>query len=230
MINKIESPKVTKKSPPVTNEATKKENQKWRDFNPLLLAFIEIYQTVQVVHQTANIHTKELQANASAQDVLISEEANFNFELFTKGMEKRITIQAAQKGKAEAAGIGIGVAVGAVVNGIAGIFCPGAGGAAGAYAGEAVYKAFEDNKDIKKWRDGEYKMGFTNLTITKVSSFNQETSAERNYFSSELNQKNQQSGIDEARISSDVSLSNQGVAAAGKLLNMLTTLSEAINR
>jgi len=65
----------------------------------LLFAFMEILQSVQVEHQSAQRQAKELQANANEQESEIKQEAKFKYEvlrqsqLFTKkGGSKKVKI------------------------------------------------------------------------------------------------------------------------------------------
>lgn len=57
--------------------------------DPLLLAYLEIFKSVQVVRETVTIQAKEVQANSIAQNHLIGEEALINFKtLSASAIEK----------------------------------------------------------------------------------------------------------------------------------------------
>lgn len=65
-------------------QANQQKNEPNPSVEPLLLAFMYIFQSVQISHETALIQGKAIQANALAENNLINEEAQINFITFSK--------------------------------------------------------------------------------------------------------------------------------------------------
>ncbi len=63
----------------VQQQTDDKKKEQGGSVDPLLLAYMEIYKSVQVNHETAGIQAKEVEANAIAQNGLINQEAMINF-------------------------------------------------------------------------------------------------------------------------------------------------------
>lgn len=60
-------------------QADDKKKKEQGPVDPLIVAYMQIFKSVQVNHETAGIQAKEIQANANAQNNLINEEAMINF-------------------------------------------------------------------------------------------------------------------------------------------------------
>ncbi|MCC5832875.1 MAG: DUF720 domain-containing protein [Chlamydiales bacterium] len=79
---------------PVNNKEKKK--QKLGSIDPLLLAYLEIVNSVKVGQEAARAKTKELNANVNAQQDLINQEAYLNFttvsEADLNGLQDRLSL------------------------------------------------------------------------------------------------------------------------------------------
>ncbi|MCH9627032.1 MAG: hypothetical protein S4CHLAM2_06660 [Chlamydiales bacterium] len=66
------------------HQAKEKKQENGSGVDPLILAYSMIFHAVQINHETASIKSKEVQANAVAQNRLIDREGAFNFYTLTK--------------------------------------------------------------------------------------------------------------------------------------------------
>lgn len=65
-------------------QAAQKKQENGSGVDPLILAYSMIFHAVQINHETASIKSKEVQANAVAQNKLIDREGVFNFYTLSK--------------------------------------------------------------------------------------------------------------------------------------------------
>lgn len=205
------------KSQEIQTPATGVENQEpkqKKDHPPvdaLLLAYMFIFESVQINHQSAAVQAKQIESNASAQNKVIRDEENVNFAHFEKGQrDEKIVIITANGGREviDAAQIG-SAAFNKILRAIE----------RGTYHGKAL----------------PHSKIFTTFTVKtgamqQLQLKNQEISAVRSVMENKITVLRQSAQVGETNLNSAIDDDEQALQEGGSLMQMLNSLTQQITR